>query len=53
MKRLAALAALAPAAASAHAADLPHVHADDPVLLLGLGAIAVLLVIAVYVKRRS
>lgn len=53
MKRLAALAALAPAAAVAHPDQVPHVHADDPTLLMGLGAIAILMVIAIIVKRRT
>lgn len=53
MKRLAALALLAPAAVSAHAADVPHVHPEDPTLLMGVGAIAILGVIAVIVKRNS
>ncbi|QEW22455.1 hypothetical protein LA6_004679 [Marinibacterium anthonyi] len=53
MKRVAALAALAPAAATAHQTGTPHVHASDPTLLMGLGAIAILMVIAIIVKRRT
>ncbi|MEM8731764.1 MAG: hypothetical protein AAGF79_17785 [Pseudomonadota bacterium] len=53
MKRLAALLAAAPAMVTAHPADVPHAHADDPLLLMGLGAIAILMAIAIYVKRRS
>ncbi|WP_428927562.1 hypothetical protein [Marinibacterium sp. SX1] len=56
MKRLAALAMATltlPAAASAHSADLPHVHPDDPTLLMGLAAIAILAVIAIIVKRNT
>ncbi|WP_158218047.1 hypothetical protein [Marinibacterium profundimaris] len=53
MKSLFALLALAPVVAAAHQAPTPHAHTDDPLLLMGLGAIAILLVIAVYVKRRS
>ncbi len=53
MKRLAALIALAPVAVSAHAENVPHVHSDDPTLLMGLGAIAILTVIAIFVKRSS
>ena len=51
MIRLATLLALAPLAATAHPVDVPHLHGDDPTLLMGLGMIALLVTVAILVKR--
>lgn len=53
MIRLAALLLLIPLSATAHPADLPHVHMDDPTLLMGMGAIAILAMIAIVVKGKG
>ncbi|MGV6849502.1 MAG: LPXTG cell wall anchor domain-containing protein [Marinibacterium sp.] len=52
MIRIAALAALAPVTAMAHAAEVPHTHGSDPSLYLGLGMLTILAALALYLKRR-
>ena len=53
MKRLAILLALVPGIGLAHPVKVPHVHTDDPTLLMGIGAIAIALTLAIVFKRRS
>ena len=52
MIRLAVLLTLAPLAVADHPSDLPHMHTQDPSLLMGLGMLAVFFCVGLIMKGR-